>query len=134
MKPVIFCLEDFEVHRFMLEFKLLELLGDQVDVRYFVSMQQLQAFNGPCDLLISDLNLGDSDSEKTAEFLRRYCEHTPVLVQSTEHTLPNELETETNGRITATEKAGHGQRFTNAILQFMREFKEHQNKTPSSRF
>lgn len=126
MKPIIFCLEDFEVHRFMLEFKLIELLGQRADVFYFTSMKQLKAQAGSCDLLISDLNLGDSDSEKTADFLREYCKHTPVFVQSTEQSLPQELEESTEGRIIATEKAGHGKRFADHLLKFMTQFEQTQ--------
>jgi DNA-binding NarL/FixJ family response regulator len=125
MKPIIFCLEDFEVHRFMLEFKLLELVGQKAEVVYFSSMKQLKANQGKCDLLIADLNLGDSDSDQTAAFLREFCLHTPVLVQSTEQALPQELEEETEGRIVATEKAGHGERFSNAIQTFMQQFEDH---------
>lgn len=124
MKPIIFCLEDFEVHRFMLEFKLLELLGQKAEIVYFTSMRQLKAHGGKCDLLVSDLNLGDSDSDQTAAFLREFCQHTPVLVQSTEQALPQELEAETGGRIIATEKAGHGTRFSNAIQEFMAQYEE----------
>mgnify|MGYP006200565275 FL=1 len=119
MKPVIFCLEDFEMHRFVLETHLTRLLADRVDVRYFRSLAQLKASNGPCQLLISDLNVTDSKAEDTAEFLLEYCEHTPVIVQSSEIDLPLQLELQAPGRIQAAEKGGQGERFANAIEQFM---------------
>lgn len=119
MKPVIFCLEDFEMHRFVLETHLTRLLADRVDVRYFRSLAQLKASNGPCQLLISDLNVTDSKAEDTAEFLLEYCEHTPVIVQSSEIDLPLQLEQQAPGRIQAAEKGGQGQRFADAIEQFM---------------
>jgi hypothetical protein len=119
MKPVIFCLEDFEMHRFVLETHLTRLLADRVDVRYFRSLAQLKACTGPCQLLISDLNVTDSKAEDTAEFLLEYCEHTPVIVQSSEIDLPLQLELQAPGRIQAAEKGGQGERFANAIEQFM---------------
>lgn len=119
MKPVIFCLEDFEIHRFVLETHLIRLLADRVDVRYFRSLAQLKASDGPCHLLISDLNVTDSKAEDTAEFLLEFCEHTPVIVQSSEIDLPRQLEQKAPGRILAAEKGGQGQRFADAIEQFM---------------
>lgn len=119
MKPVIFCLEDFEMHRFVLETHLTRLLADRVDVRYFRSLAQLKASAGPCQLLISDLNVTDSKAEDTAEFLLEYCEHTPVIVQSSETELPFLLERQAPGRIQAAEKGGQGERFAHAIEQFM---------------
>lgn len=119
MKPVIFCLEDFEMHRFVLETHLTRLLADRVNVRYFRSLAQLKASESGCHLLISDLNVGDSKAENTARFLLEYCEHTPVIVQSTEVDLPLQLEQQAPGRIQAVEKGGQGQRFATAIQQFM---------------
>lgn len=122
MKPVIFCLEDFEMHRFILEARLHQLVGSQAEIRFFKSLGQLKACPEPCDLLISDLNLGDSDADNTASFLREFCNHTPVLVQSAEISLPEKLENETLGRIQATEKAGHGNKFSAALTVFMAQF------------
>lgn len=119
MKPILFCLEDFEIHRAMLELRLRELLGDQVELRFFRSLQQLQACTAPCDVLISDLKLGDASAEQTASFLRQFCTTTPVLVQSSEIHLPNLLEHQHPGRIYATEKAGYGQRFEQALLTLL---------------
>lgn len=119
MKPVIFCLEDFEMHRFVLETHLTRLLADRVEVKYFRSLSQLKASSGGCQLLISDLNVIDSKAENTARFLLEYCEHTPVIVQSTEEELPRQLELLAAGRILAAEKGGQGQRFTRAIEHFM---------------
>jgi DNA-binding NtrC family response regulator len=119
MKPVIFCLEDFEMHRFVLETHLTRLLEDRAEVRYFRSLAQLKASNSNCQLLISDLNVGDSKAESTAQFLLEYCEHTPVIVQSSDPDLPEQLEMKAPGRIYAAEKGGHGQRFAEAIEHFM---------------
>lgn len=119
MKPVIFCLEDFEMHRFVLETHLTRLLEDRVQVRYFRSLAQLKACETSCHLLISDLNVSDSKAENTAKFLLEFCEHTPVLVQSSEIDLPTQLEQQSMGRITAVEKGGQGQRFVDSIEQFM---------------
>lgn len=119
MKPVIFCLEDFEMHRFVLETHLTRLLADRVEVKYFRSLAQLKASNSRCQLLISDLNVIDSKAENTARFLLEYCKHTPVIVQSTEEELPWQLEQQAAGRIQAAEKGGQGQRFTRAIEHFM---------------
>ena len=119
MKPVIFCLEDFEMHRFVLETHLTRLLKDRVVVRYFRSLAQLKASNSNCQLLISDLNVSDSKAESTAQFLLDYCEHTPVIVQSSDPDLPEQLEIKAPGRIYAAEKGGHGQRFADAIEHFM---------------
>lgn len=122
MKPVIFCLEDFEMHRFVLETHLTRLLADRVEVKYFRSLAQLKASHGGCQLLISDLNVSDSKAENTARFLLEYCEHTPVIVQSTEEDLPLQLEKQAAGRIQAAEKGGQGQRFTQAITNFISQF------------
>ena len=122
MKPVIFCLEDFEMHRFLLETHLTRLLADRVEVKYFRSLSQLKASHGGCQLLISDLNVSDSKAENTARFLLDYCEHTPVIVQSTEEDLPGQLEQQSAGRIQAAEKGGQGHRFTEAIEHFMAQF------------
>ncbi len=119
MKPVIFCLEDFEMHRFVLETHLTRLLEDRAEVRYFRSLAQLKASNGSCHLLISDLNVGDSRADSTAKFLLEYCEHTPVIVQSSEPDLPEQLAKQAPGRIYVAEKAGHGERFNEAIEQFL---------------
>ncbi|MCR2745699.1 hypothetical protein [Limnobacter parvus] len=119
MKPVIFCLEDFEMHRFVLETHLTRLLADRVDVRYFRSLAQLKASGMPCQLLISDLNVCDSKAENTARFLLEFCEHTPVIVQSSEIDLPLQLEQQAPGRIQAVEKGGQGQLFATAIENFM---------------
>lgn len=119
MKPVIFCLEDFEMHRFVLETHLNRLLAGRAEVRYFRTLAQLKACKSPCQLLISDLNLGDSKADNTADFLLEYCMHTPVIVQSSEEDWPRKLETQACGRILAVEKGGQGQRFSKAIQQFM---------------
>lgn len=119
MKPVIFCLEDFEIHRFVLETHLTRLLQDQVEVQYFRSLAQLKACRSTCQLLISDLNVSDSKAENTAQFLLEYCEHTPVIVQSSEEDLPQQLEEQAEGRIRAVEKGGQGQRFNKAIETFI---------------
>lgn len=119
MKPVIFCLEDFEMHRFVLETHLTRLLEDKVEVRYFRSLAQLNASGTNCHLLISDLNVSDSKAENTAKFLLQYCEHTPVIVQSSDPVLPEQLEQQAPGRIQAAEKGGQGQRFEDAIEHFM---------------
>jgi len=124
MKPVIFCLEDFEMHRFVLETHLTRLLADRVEVQYFRSLSQLKAATTACDLLISDLNVGDSKAENTARFLLEYCEHTPVIVQSSEAELPEQLEHQTGGRIQAVEKGGQGERFNTAIQQFMAQIEQ----------
>ncbi|HEX4856640.1 MAG TPA: response regulator [Limnobacter sp.] len=122
MKPVIFCLEDFEVHRFVLESHLDRLLQDKAQVRYFRSLAQLKAWPENCQLLISDLNLSDSKAENTARFLLEYCRHTPVIVQSSEEEWPARLEQQACGRIQAVEKGGQGQKFTRAIQLFMTRF------------
>lgn len=119
MKPVIFCLEDFEMHRFVLETHLTRLLADRVTVQYFRSLAQLKASSSSCDLLIADLNVGDSKAENTAKFLLEYCEHTPVIVQSSEIDLPQQLEQQAPGRIQAAEKGGHGELFAQALDRFM---------------
>jgi DNA-binding NtrC family response regulator len=124
MKPVIFCLEDFEMHRFVLETHLTRLLADRVEVKYFRSLTQLQASHDSCQLLISDLNLSDSKAENTARFLLEYCQHTPVIVQSTEEELPRQLEQQAAGRIQVAEKGGQGQMFTQAIELFMAQFEQ----------
>jgi DNA-binding NtrC family response regulator len=119
MKPIIFCLEDFEVHRFVLETHLNRLLQGKAEVRYFRSLAQLKAWPGQCQLLISDLNVSDSRAENTARFLLEYCEHTPVIVQSSEEEWPDRLEQMGRGRIHAVEKGGQGQKFNQAIQEFM---------------
>ena len=58
MKPVIFCLEDFEMHRFVLETHLTRLLEDRAEVRYFRSLAQLKASNSGCHLLIDPIGFG----------------------------------------------------------------------------
>jgi DNA-binding NtrC family response regulator len=122
MKPVIFCLEDFEVHRFVLETHLDRLLQNKAEVRYFRSLGQLKASGSSCQLLISDLNVGDSKAENTAKFLLEYSEHTPVIVQSSDPILPEQLEQQAPGRIQAAEKGGQGQRFKEAIEDFVAKF------------
>ncbi len=117
MKPIIYCLEDFETHRFVLESHLEMLLKDTVEVHYFRTLGQLKAAPGPCQVLISDLNVTDSKAEETAQFLLQYCEHTPVIIQSSEPNLPWELETQAPGRIWAAEKAGHGERFKQILTR-----------------
>lgn len=117
MKPIIYCLEDFETHRFVLETHLEILLKDTVEVQYFRTLGQLKAAPGPCQLLISDLNVTDSKAEQTAQFLLAYCEHTPVIIQSSEPELPWDLETQAPGRIWAAEKAGHGERFKQILTR-----------------
>jgi DNA-binding NtrC family response regulator len=119
MKPVIFCLEDFEMHRFVLETHLTRLLADRVDVFYFRSLAQLKASTTICHLLISDLNVGDSKAENTARFLLEYSEHTPVIIQSTEEDLPRQLAQLAPGRIEVVEKGGQGSRFVLAIEKFI---------------
>ena len=119
MKPVIFCLEDFEMHRFVLETHLNKLLQNKADVRYFRSLGQLKASGSACQLLISDLNVGDSKAENTAQFLLQYSEHTPVIIQSSDPILPEQLEQLAPGRIQAAEKGGHGRRFKQAIEEFI---------------
>lgn len=109
------------MHRFVLETHLTRLLADRVDVRYFRSLAQLKASKGPCQLLISDLNVTDSKAEDTAEFLLQFCEHTPVIVQSSEIDLPRQLEQKAPGRIQVAEKGGQGQRFAQAIEAFMQQ-------------
>lgn len=119
MKPVIFCLEDFELHRFVLETHLNRLLQNKAEVRYFRSLAQLKASGSACQLLISDLNVGDSKAENTAQFLLQYSEHTPVIIQSSDPVLPEQLEQQAPGRIQAAEKGGQGQRFKDAIEEFV---------------
>lgn len=119
MKPIIYCLEDFETHRFVLETHLEILLKDTVEVHYFRTLNQLKAAPGPCQLLISDLNVSDSKAEETAKFLLQYCEHTPVIIQSSEPQLPFDLEIQAPGRIWAAEKAGHGERFRKALSRII---------------
>ncbi|HEX4879065.1 MAG TPA: hypothetical protein VFV39_04400 [Limnobacter sp.] len=121
MKPIIHCLEDFEMHRFILESHLQRLLSDSVDVRYFRSMQQLQGATTVCQLLISDLHVPDSPGERTAEYLLKACEHTPVLVQSSDPVLPIELAKRSGGKIRVVEKGGQGAMFEQAILHFMQQ-------------
>lgn len=124
MKPIIFCLEDFEMHRFVLETHLTRLLADKVEIRYFRSLTQLKAYNSGCQLLISDLNVGDSKAENTAKFLLEYSAHTPVIVQSSEEKLPFWLEEQAAGRIWAAEKGGQGQRFNEVIENFIAQFEQ----------
>lgn len=119
MKPLIFCLEDFEMHRFVLETHLNRLLQNKAEVRYFRSLGQLKASGSGCQLLISDLNVGDSKAENTAKFLLQYSEHTPVIIQSSDPILPELLEQQAPGRIQAAEKGGQGQRFKQAIEEFI---------------
>lgn len=122
MKPVIICLEDFEMHRFLLESSLSYLIKDEAEIVYYRSMRQFKEANRPCNLLISDLNLGDSNAESTAEFLKTYSLHTPVIVQSSEPYLPIQLEQDTEGRILAVEKAGQCRRFRDQIVQFLAQW------------
>ena len=119
MKPIIYCLEDFETHRFVLETHLEILLKDTVEVQYFRTLGQLKAAPGACQLLISDLNVTDSKAEDTAQFLLQYCEHTPVIIQSSEPQLPWDLETKAPGRIWAAEKAGQGERFKQVLARLI---------------
>mgnify|MGYP001206757388 CR=1 FL=1 len=112
------------MHRFVLETHLTRLLADKVEVKYFRSLTQLQASHDSCQLLISDLNLSDSRAENTARFLLEYCQHTPVIVQSSEEELPQQLEQQAAGRIQAAEKGGQGQKFTKAIEHFMAQFEQ----------
>ena len=129
MKPLIFCLEDFEMNRFVLETNLKTLLGDTVDIRYFRSMRKFLACNESCDLLISDLHLGDSNADNTGRFLLEYCKHTRVIVQSSDPVVPEELEKLGKGRILAVEKAGQGERFKKALDVFMAEIQANSGLT-----
>ena len=124
MKPVIFCLEDFEMHRFLLETHLTRLLSDRVEVQYFRTLAQLKAANTSCDLLIADLNVGDSKAENTAQFLLKYCEHTPIVVQSSEIDLPLQLAQQAPGRIQYAEKGGQGKRFEQAMESFIAQMEQ----------
>ncbi len=130
VKPLIYCLEDFEMHRFMLENNINALLSNRAVVRYFRGMQQFNKCTEPCHLLISDLTLGDSPAYKTAEFLMQYCQHTPVFVQSTHPDLPDQLEELSQNKIIATEKAGHGPRFRAEMLKFMARFESQVKSYP----
>ncbi|HEX4843477.1 MAG TPA: hypothetical protein VFV57_07385 [Limnobacter sp.] len=121
MKPIIHCLEDFELHRFILESHLDRLLNNAADIRYFRSMQQLQNAGKTCHLLISDLHVPDSPGERTAEYLLEACAHTQVLVQSSDPVLPAELVKRSGGKIQAVEKGGQGVLFEQAIRHFMAE-------------
>ena len=107
------------MHRFVLQTHLDRLLQDKAEVRFFRSLGQLKASGSTCQLLISDLNVGDSKAENTAKFLLEYSEHTPVIVQSSDPILPEQLELQAPGRIQAAEKGGQGQRFKDAIESFI---------------
>jgi DNA-binding NtrC family response regulator len=119
MKPVIFCLEDGMLYRSMLELRLNNLLGDAAEVVYFHSLNKFRAYEKPCDVLISDLHLGDARGEETAAYLLEYCKHTPVIVQSSDPYLPEQLEKRGHGNIVAVEKAGKGDCFEAALTLFL---------------
>ncbi|WP_370263135.1 hypothetical protein [Limnobacter sp.] len=123
MKPIIHCLEDFEMHRFILESHLQRLLNNDAEVHYFRTMGQLKKTSRSCHLLISDLHLPDSPGEQTAKYLLSICEHTPVLVQSSDPILPDELAQRSHGKIMVVEKGGQGPRFEQAIDRFMAQHK-----------
>ncbi len=115
----IFCLEDGLFYKNMIEHRLIDLLGNHVHIEYFFSLGHFKQRKGPCDLLISDLHLGDSKGEQTAEFLLDYSQHTPVIVQSSDPYLPERLERLGQGKIKAVEKAGRGPEFALALEAFL---------------
>ncbi|HEY1059449.1 MAG TPA: hypothetical protein VGE55_12030 [Limnobacter sp.] len=131
MKPVIFCLEDFEIHRSLLELNLRQLLGETVTLQFFRSLAQLKNCPTRCDVLIADLNVTDSHAEETAEFLRMFAVHTPVIIQSSEAHWPQQLEAEHPGRIVAAEKAGQGPRFEYTLLAWLQTIRRGTTKKNS---
>ncbi|MCQ8895052.1 hypothetical protein NQT62_01205 [Limnobacter humi] len=126
MKPVIFCLEDFEIHRSLLELNLRQLLGDTVTLYFFRSLAQLKACPMRCDVLVADLNVTDSPAENTAEFLKAFAAHTPVIVQSSDLDWPPRLEAEGHGNIVAAEKAGQGPRFEYTLQTWLQTIRRRQ--------
>lgn len=115
----IFCLEDGLFYKNMIEHRLADLLGNHVHIEYFFSLGHFKQKQSRCDLLISDLHLGDSKGEQTAEFLLDYSLHTPVIVQSSDPYLPERLERLGQGKIKAVEKAGRGPEFATALEEFL---------------